>query len=61
MSTGAQARQIASGSGQVMTLHVLPMSALERALRWITELANRRGDSFTQLDVQAHGSKPILV
>ena len=27
----------------------------------VTELTNGQGDAFTQLDVKAHGSKPILV
>lgn len=42
-------------------LLVLPMPALERILRRVTELANGQGDSFTQLDIEPHGSEPIFV
>src|SRR5690606_8902137 len=33
----------------------------ERVLRWIAELANGQPNTFAQLDVELHGSQPILV
>ena len=47
--------------GQVMTLHVLLMPALERVLRRVSQLTDRGPDPQAQLDVETDRSKSILV
>ncbi|TDM05059.1 MAG: hypothetical protein C4K60_20245 [Ideonella sp. MAG2] len=46
---------------QVLAQLVLAIPGSERVLRRIPELVNGQADALTQLDVQLHGSKPILV
>lgn len=46
---------------QVELLLVLVVSALEKILGWITELADGGPHAFAQLDVELNGSNPIFV
>lgn len=47
--------------GQVKALLELAMPAQERVLRRIAELTDGQADALVQLDVELHGSKPVLV
>ena len=46
---------------QLVALLVLAVPGLERVLRQISQLPDGQADALAQLDVQLHGSKPVLV